>query len=688
MKRLFSFFGCLLLGAYLVAQTASDNAVIVNYNGDTATVTVADNIAQYITTEINGAHVSIAQSSEVSEEITYSLSGSSSDGGFYVSGSYKATLILNGLDLTNVSAIYSGAAIHIENGKRIKVKVTDGSTNTLSDASNGSQKGCFYVKGHPEFEQSGTLNVIGNTKHAIKAGEYMSVKQATINVSSAAGDGISCNQYFLIESGIINISGTTDDGLQCDLDGDSSTGIMEEHEDEDSGNIYILGGSITMNCPGLGAKGLKSEGDIYISEGSLINISTSGNGRWDEEDLETKAACCISADGNIEISGGSLTLTATGSGGKGIKCDNFMTINGGEINISTSGGLYYHNGTSENLDYTGNTDNINNNYYSSPKGIRVGEKTENGNSYIYSGGLTINGGKISVRTAGTNGEGIESKNTLDINGGEIFVDAYDDGINSGQDMTITNGYIYSRSNNNDGIDANGDIHINGGLVYAIGSRTPEIAIDANSEEGKKVFLNGGILISIGGIEQGASLSQTCYQTTSVSSNTWYSISFDDQVIAFYVPTITTGGGVPGGGGFPSNAPGGGGPGGGGPGGQTSSGLIISTPSSPTLMSGISVNNGQSIFEENAYLEASVQGGTNQTLSIYGNSGGNSSIAEIEELTNVIRIENGTIVIDNCHNCEITIYDIQGRRVENHNLNSGIYLVNINKQSTQKIVVVK
>lgn len=140
-----------------MAQTASDNAVIVNYNGDTATVTVADNIAQYITTEINGAHVSIAQSSEVSEEITYSLSGSSSDGGFYVSGSYKTTLILNGLDLTNVSAIYSGAAIHIENGKRIKVKVTEGSTNTLSDASNGSQKGCFYVKGHPEFEQSGTL---------------------------------------------------------------------------------------------------------------------------------------------------------------------------------------------------------------------------------------------------------------------------------------------------------------------------------------------------------------------------------------------------------------------------------------------------------------------------------------------------------------------------------------------------
>lgn len=688
MRRLFSFVVILLLGANLAAQTASNNTVNVVFNGSTATVSVADNITQFITSEVSGAHVSITQSSEVSEEITYNLSGSASDGGFYMSGSYKATLVLNGLELTNVSAIYSGAAIHIENGKRIKVKVAEGTTNSLSDASNGSQKGCFYVKGHPEFEQAGTLNVIGNTKHAIKSGDYMSVKQATINVTSAVGDGISCNQYFLIESGTINISGTSDDGLQCDLDGDSSTGITEEHEDEDSGNIYVLGGNITMNCPGLAAKGLKSEGDIYISEGCLINITATGNGKWDDEDLETKAACCISADGNIEINGGTLTLTASGSGGKGIKCDYFMTINGGEINISTSGGLYYHNGTTENLDYTGNTDNISNNYYSSPKGIRVGEKTENGNSYIYSGGLTINGGKISVRTAGTNAEGIESKNTLDINGGEIFVDAYDDGINSGQDMTITNGYIYSRSTNNDGIDANGDIHINGGLLYAIGSRAPEVAIDANSEEGKKVFLNGGVVISVGGIEQGASLSQTCYQTTSVSSNTWYSMSFADQTIAFYVPTITSsgGGGFPGG--FPSSAPGGGGPGGGGPGGQTSSGLIISTPSTPTLMSGITVNNGQSIFEENAYLEATVQGGTNQTLSIYGNSGNNSSIAEIEDITYAIHHENGTIIVDGYQASDITIYDITGRRVENHNLNSGIYLVNINKQSTQKVIIVR
>ncbi len=681
MRRLVSYFSFLLLGLAVMAQ--SNNTVDVVFNGDTATVSVADNIAQYITSEVNGAHVSITQSSEVSEEITYNLSGSASDGGFYMAGSYKATVVLNGLELTNQSAVYSGAAIHIENSKRIKVKVAEGTTNTFIDAASGSQKGCFYVKGHPEFEQAGTLNIIGNKKHALKSGEYISWKQATLNVTAAQGDGISCNQYFLMESGTINISGTSDDGLQCDLDGTVSTGITEGHEDEDSGNIYISGGNITIDCPGLAAKGIKSEGDTYIT-GGVINVTMSGNGKWDEEDLETSAACGISADGNIEISEGTITLTASGSGGKGIKCDNYMTVNGGNITIVTSGGLYYSNGTTENHNYTGNTDNIDNSYYSSPKGIRVGEKIENGNSYTYLGGLTINGGKISVRTAGTNAEGIECKNTIDISGGEIFIDAYDDGINSGQDMTITGGYLYSRSNNNDAIDANGNIYLNGGLVYAIGSREPEVAIDANSEEGKKVFLNGGIIISVGGIEQGASLSQTCYQTTSVNSNTWYSMSFDEQTIAFFVPNITTSGG-----GFPNYGPGGPGGGGpGGPGGQQSSGLIISTPSTPTLMSGISVSNGESIFEENAYLNANVEGGTNQTLSIYGNSGNNSSITAVEEHTSLIRVENGTIIADNCQESEITIFDTNGRKLSNHNLQSGIYLVKINNQATQKVVVVR
>lgn len=608
---LFAFAAC------NIAQAQSDNSVQVVYNGTSATVTVADNISQYLTVTQQGAHVSIAQSDSVASEITYTLSGTSTDGEFYMSGSYKATIELNGLTLTNATPVYSGAAVHIQNGKRINVKVITGTTNTLVDAASGSQKGCLYVKGHAEFKQQGTLNVVGNVKHAIKAGEYISLKNATLNITSAVGDGISCNQYFLMQSGSVNISGTGDDGIQCDLEGDTATAVTEDHEDEDSGNIYIEGGNITINCAAIAAKGIKAAGDIYISGDPVIDVTTSGKGEWDEEDLETKAACGISADGNIDISGGTLTLTSTGSGGKGMKCDSILTISGGDITVTTSGGLYYNNGTTENTNYTGNTDHISSDYYSSPKGIKAGVKTQVGNSYTYGGGMVISGGNIKVTTSGYNGEGIESKNYLNISGGEIYVNAYDDGINSAQDLTITDGYIYSHSNNNDGIDANGNIYLNGGLAYAIGSRSPELGIDANSEEGKKVFVNGGTIIAVGGIENGASMSQATYRSSSVSGNTWYGLSYGDEVIAFYVPQVTTGGGH--------------GPGGGG----NSSGLVISVPSTPTLNSGVTAT-GTGIFENNCYLEATVSGGTSVSLTHIGGTVGIDDVV-IEQIVNDPRV---------------------------------------------------
>ena len=583
MKKLFLYAIALVFSMSLMAQTAN-NTVEVVYNGDTAIVSVAENVTQYLTVTQQGAHVSIVQGSDLASEITYNLSGTSTDGGFYMAGSYKATVELNGLTLTNVSAVYSGAAVHIQNSKRINVKVVTGTENTLVDAASGSQKGCLYIKGHAEFKQYGTLNVVGNVKHAIKAGEYITLKNATLNVTSAAGDGISCNQYFMMESGTINISGTEDDGIQCDIDGD-------DHEDENSGNIYISGGTITINCAGIAAKGIKSAGDIFINDEAVIDVTTTGKGMWDTVDLETKAACCISADRNITIDDGTLTLTATGSGGKGMKCDSILTISGGDITISTSGGLYYNNGSTENTNYTGNTDHISSSYYSSPKGIKAGLKTEVGtNSYTYSGAIVIHGGKIKVTTTGTNGEGIESKNTLDIYGGEIYVNSYDDGINSAQNMLIFGGYVYAHSNNNDGLDANGNLYINGGLVYAIGARSPELAIDANSEEGKKVYINGGVVIAVGGIENSRDINQPYIQSSSISSNSWYTVTYGDNAVAFKTPTISTGGGP------------GGGPGGpGGPGGNSSA-TFISAPTTPSLATGNNITGGTSFFEGNCYVD--------------------------------------------------------------------------------------
>ncbi len=655
MKKLIVFMTVILLTVTAMAQST----VEVVYSGTTATVNVAEDIAQYLTVTQSGAHVSIAQSDDLATEITYTLSGASTDGEFYMSGSYKATIELNGLTLTNVNPVYSGAAVHIQNGKRINVKVITGTTNTLVDAATGSQKGCLYVKGHAEFKQHGTLNVVGNVKHAIKAGEYVSLKNATLNVTSAAGDGISCNQYFLMESGTVNISGTEDDGIQCDLEGDTSTGETVDHEDEDSGNIYILGGTINITCAATAAKGIKAAGDMFITDGD-ITVKTTGKGEWDEDDLETNSACGLSSDGNLTVSGGTLNITSTGSGGKGMKCDGVMTITDGEIIIETTGGLYFNNGTTEYTNYTGNTDNVSSDYYSSPKGIKAGLKIQNGNSYTYSGGMVIDGGYIKVTTSGKNAEGIECKNTLEINGGEIFINSYDDGINSGQDLTITGGYIYSRSSNNDGIDANGNCYVNGGLVYAIGARSPEVAIDANTEGGKKLYINGGVIIAVNGIEHGSTINQPYIQSSSISSNSWYTVTYGEDAVAFYTPTLNNGGG----------GPGGGGPGG-GPGGGNSS-TFISAPTTPTLSNGNNVSNGTPHFEENCYVSGD----------------GTIGINDIEMSNITVFCNNGKIVVKGCDDCNVSVYDLEGRLVGNSGLATGVYLVKVGDYPAQKVFVTR
>ena len=578
-----------------------DNKVSVVYNGETVAIAVAGNVAQYLTITTNGAHVNIAQSDELAEEITYTLSGSSTDGEFYMSGSYKATVEFSGLTLTNVSPVTSGAAVHIQNGKRIKVKVLDGTSNTLVDAASGSQKGALYVKGHPEFSGKGSLIVTGNVKHAIKSGEYITVKDVTIKVPSAAGDGINCGQYFLMKSGVLDISGVEDDGIQCDIDDTDvgSTGETADHEDEDSGNIYVEGGAITIHTAAKAAKGVKSEGDLIV-KGGTITITTTGNGKWDEEDVKTKAAACLGSDAKVVISGGILTLTSTGSGGKGINCDAAFELSGGEVTIVTKGALYYHNGTTENTNYTGNTDNVNSDYYSSSKGVKA------------DGAITISGGKISVSTAGRNAEGIESKTSILISAGEVTVNSYDDGINvggDGSDLIISGGYVYSRAMNNDGIDGNGNVYLKGGLVYAIGANSPEVAIDANSEEQKKLYVQGGTLIAVGGLESGAQISGgTCKQTSSFTVDSWYALyNGSELVAAFKTPTT-------------SSSSSGGGPGG-RPGGGGSKKLVVYTSSTPTLKSGVTVGGGTEYFDGAANIGGTITGGSSVTLSDYTSSGG-------------------------------------------------------------------
>ena len=266
MKKLFFIITAFM--ATTAVNAVDDNTVEIFYNGSSATVTVANNISSYITNLSNGSsHVKLIQGSGVNDkvgEITYNLSGTSTDGEFYLEGSYKTTIELAGLSLTNPS----GPALNIQDGKRVAISAKKGTTNTLTDGSDYTSdlNGCLHCKGHTEFQGKGTLNIVGKYKHGIYSKEYVEIKNLTLNITAAQKDGIHCKEYFLMKGGIVNISGVGDDGIQVELKEDKPTAVTTDHEDEDTGNFYMEDGELTIN--NFGGNAIKADGSVTISGGT------------------------------------------------------------------------------------------------------------------------------------------------------------------------------------------------------------------------------------------------------------------------------------------------------------------------------------------------------------------------------------------------------------------------------------
>lgn len=288
------------IGGFLSVYAIDANTVEIVYSGTTATVTVASNISDYVTV-VSGtsSHVILIQDADFAGvdanisnengEIIYALSGTSDDGELYLTGSFKCIVQLNGLTLTNPA----GPAVNIQNGKRVSLVVKSGTTNTLTDGANENYNGCYHCKGHTKMKGKGTLNVVGNSKHAVYSKEYIEIKNLTLNVLGAVKDGIHCKEYMLIGSGTVNISGVGDDAIQVELDGTESTGTTTEHEDEDSGNFYMSGGKLTISD--YAGYAIKADGNISLTGGTrnfdttdiLPNVSGIDDARLQDNAGET-----------------------------------------------------------------------------------------------------------------------------------------------------------------------------------------------------------------------------------------------------------------------------------------------------------------------------------------------------------------------------------------------------------------
>ncbi len=514
-----------VLAADSISGTTFDRTIQIVFADGGAQVT--GDINNTVTVE--GNHVTVNNTTD--EKVIYELKGTAQDGSVKLYSSKKQALVLDGLDLTSTR----GAAINNQGKKKCFVVVKG--TNTLKDAASYTsapadedEKAAFFSEGQLIFSGDGTLTVTAQGKSGITSDDYVHFMESqVVNVTSGAGHGIRGKDAVIISDGTVSVS-------------------------------------VSANMK----KGIASDSLVCINGGSTV-INVSGSAAYDSDDAEYKGSAGIKADCLFEINAGSLTVTNTGSGGKGISGDMTGSFNGGYVKVVTKGSNYGQ--SSSNRYGSGSSNSV------SAKGIK------------FDGNLFFNGGTVIVNCAAH--EGIESKGNITVTDGVVYsYSAADDAMNSAGTFTIQGGYVCGYAVRNDGLDANGNFYIKGGTVYAIGSTQPEVAIDANTEGGYKLYVMGGTLIAIGGLESGASLSQNCYQASSWTGNTLYSLKVGNDVIAFRTPSS---GGSP---------------------------LVVSGASAPVLMTGVNATDGTAIMEGMIITDASVSGGSQVSLSSYtGGSGG-------------------------------------------------------------------
>lgn len=371
-----------------------------------------------------------------------------------------------------VTVKVSGADVSVEQDASVAQEITyrlSGQSNNGSFVHKGDFKITLSLEGLQLTSQTGAAMQIKNGKRIAVA-----LKDGTENTLTDADGG--AQKACMIVKG------------HSEFQGGGSLSINGRGKHAYKGDEYVelkaSLGTLTLNST---VKDGIHIDDYFEMKGGTLNITTTGDGYWDDEDKETKAPSCINTATYALIKDGTLNLLSTGDGGKGIKCDSTFTMTGGTLTARTTGARYiYEQYDGDRTDI----DNIPDSLKNSPKAVKADM------------GVCINGGTLWLYTEQDGGEGLESKDTLTIMGGNIRIEAYDDCINAAGDIRISGGDLFLNSFDNDGIDTNQSMYISGGNIVTQGNYLHELGIDVNTKgPSKNLYITGGTIICIGGASQ-------------------------------------------------------------------------------------------------------------------------------------------------------------------------------------------
>lgn len=428
---------CAVSSAY-----TSSNATLISFTDSAVT---AD--GKYSGYEIEGTDVSITAAG------TYVFSGDCDDGSITVKkGVTGVTLVLNGLTLTNADS----AAITLNKTAEAALIAAAGSENTVADTAGANdENAAVKVKSGASLSLSGTgtLTACGNVKNGIKGASdaVITVDEMTLNIE-AADDGLSCDDELTIKGGRVNIT-AGGDAVKASPDTDDT----ENPDTTSLGSVTISGGTITLEAA---ADGIQADGDLTISGGTFAVTANGGHTTAiSDEDASCKG---LKAGKTLTVSGGTFTVDSADDALHA----NDVTVSGGTLTLASGDdAVHADNDLVVGVQGSSSTSTPKINITASCEGL------EGTTVSVYSGDIDVVASDDGVNAANSELGEHSDKFAINIAGGDLYIDAGSDGLDSNNDISITGGRVevYGADAMMDAaIDYDGTFTLSGGTLFGAG----------------------------------------------------------------------------------------------------------------------------------------------------------------------------------------------------------------------------
>lgn len=173
----------------------------------------------------------------------FTVTGTLENGKIVISTTDRVKLRLSGASIS----CENDSAIFVEQADKAFITISDGTTNTIS--SKGTEEAAIYSKDDLEIKGYGTLTIVSQLGHGIKASDDLNIENGTL-IITAVRDGIHTNET-------------------CDISGGNITITADKDGIESEENLLIRGGSITITADGQAYTAL---GELTIDESQATII--------------------------------------------------------------------------------------------------------------------------------------------------------------------------------------------------------------------------------------------------------------------------------------------------------------------------------------------------------------------------------------------------------------------------------